>query len=960
MLILSELFVALAAGCLVFVDIHGTHARPLAAAPGEHAYDDFSRSLSSYNGSRSLNSTVDVPISIRLTPTPGDGLYFASLRIAANLSPFRLVADTGSTDFWVYSSASPARGIKNTLNAPVLAGTGTAIMGYENGLNLKIEIVREAINWGGKVLTMPFAAATAASGNFATLQGDGVLGFGLPVGAFNSLHRPSRPDCCNRHLCRNQSGTRIGLPSVVDTLVLSGFIPSRVSGWKLSRGLDKKNDGQVVLGGVNTDMFIPESMVTVSNLDAFHWKVPIDAASIGNIRVINSPRVGIIDTGSGAILVPSSDAAALHAFIPGAVVALGGQYFLPCNNQAVLSLSIGKVFWLVDPRDLVSAPAPPDAGLRNYCFSSMQPSSARLPGEWLVGSTFLKNVYMKLDPRKNTVGFALLQMEMGLMSFRDGLVGRGRHCASASPPRVPLIGSVIHAPRAWATVGGQHGCFALHVGRYKSLTGPGPTFHSVVLLARAALEGGDTTEPTSPFAAVTDGADADPCIAIDPFAPVETAATTTTTDDLIADSSIVNGALAQDMGYRCMRPIFPTCPGVLSLLTIINALDSSTGCLVFVDIRGAHARPLVVAPSEHALDDPLRILDSYNGTHSPNFTVDALLGPGVQRRNAQPISIPLVPGEGDALYFAALRIGSNPNPFRIIADTGSTDFWVYSSTCPTRGNKNSVNAPVLPGTATANFGYENGVTLKAGVVRDTVNFGGHFLGMPFAAATEVSESIANRPEEGVMGFALASGSRVGLPPVLDLLALSGVIPERVTGWKLSRSSDGKNDGELVLGGVNTAKFIPESMVAVKNLDAIHWRAQVDAAAVGNIRVINSPRVAIFDTGALHITTSFSDAAMLHAAIPFAIVTITGQYFLPCNNQAVLSLSIGGVFWTVDPRDLVNAPAPPQAGLHGYCFSSIQPTPARQPGEWLVGSMFLKNVYMKLDSTANTIGFAHLR
>ncbi|TFY55880.1 hypothetical protein EVG20_g9156 [Dentipellis fragilis] len=423
---------------------------------------------------------------------------------------------------------------------------------------------------------------------------------------------------------------------------------------------------------------------------------------------------------------------------------------------------------------------------------------------------------------------------------------------------------------------------------------------------------------------------------------------------------------------------------MLILSEVLIAL--AAGCLVFVNIRSTHACPLAVAPSEHALDDPLRISDSYNGTHSPNFTVDVLLGPGVQCHNAQPISIPLVPGEGDALYFAALRIGSNLNPFRIIVDTGSTDFWVYSLTCPTqvricvlayfryllrmcmliimlfdpKGNKNSVNAPILPGAATANFGYENGVTLKAGVVRDTVNFGGHFLGMPFAAATEVSESIANRPEEGVMGFALASRSRVGLPPVLDLLTLSGAILERVTGWKLSHSSDGKNDGELVLGGVNTAKFIPESMVTVKNLDAIHWQAQVDAAAVGNIHVINSPRVAIFDTGALHITTSFSDAAMLHAAIPFAIVTITGQYFLPCNNQAVLSLSIGGVFWTVNPRDLVNAPAPPQAGLHGYCFSSIQPTPARQPGKWLVGSMFLKNVYMKLDSTANTIGFAHLR
>ncbi|KAA1473193.1 acid protease [Dentipellis sp. KUC8613] len=326
----------------------------------------------------------------------------------------------------------------------------------------------------------------------------------------------------------------------------------------------------------------------------------------------------------------------------------------------------------------------------------------------------------------------------------------------------------------------------------------------------------------------------------------------------------------------------------------------------------------------------------------------------------QPIFIPLDPGKGDALYFASLTIGTNPNPFRIIADTGSTDFWVYSSTCPTRGNKNSVNASPAPGTRTASFGYENGVTLKAGTIREVVNFGGQFLEMPFAAATEVSASIANRPEEGVMGFARASGSRMDLPPVVDLLALSGLIPEHVTGWKLSRGIDGKNDGELVLGGVNPTKFVAQSTVTVKNLHAIDWQAPVEAASIGNVRVINDPRVAILDTGALYISTSFPDAEALHAFIPGAIVTPAGHYILPCDNQAVLSLSIGGVFWPVDPRDLVDEPVPSGAGLPGYCYSSIQPDHARQPREWLVGSAFLKNVYMILDSTENTIRIAPLR
>ncbi|KAA1473182.1 acid protease [Dentipellis sp. KUC8613] len=322
--------------------------------------------------------------------------------------------------------------------------------------------------------------------------------------------------------------------------------------------------------------------------------------------------------------------------------------------------------------------------------------------------------------------------------------------------------------------------------------------------------------------------------------------------------------------------------------------------------------------------------------------------------------MPLVSDENDALQFIPVRIGSNPNPFRIVADTGSSDFWVYSSTCPTRGNKNSVNTPILPGSKASFIAYENGVAVTTEITRDVVDFGGRALNMPFAAATEASALIADKPEEGVMGFALASGARMGLPPVLDTLFLSGLIQEPVTGWKIARHKDGKNDGEVVLGGVNPTKFVAQSLVTVKNLDAVSWKAKVDGASIGNIRVMTSPRTAILDTGALHITTSFQDAALLHAYIFGTIVTPAHQYLLPCNNQVVLSLSIGGVFWTIDPRDLVNAPLPPEAGMPGYCFSSIQPTAARQPGEWLVGTTFLKNVYTVLDSKANTIGIAALR
>ncbi|KAA1473169.1 hypothetical protein DENSPDRAFT_901951 [Dentipellis sp. KUC8613] len=185
-----------------------------------------------------------------------------------------------------------------------------------------------------------------------------------------------------------------------------------------------------------------------------------------------------------------------------------------------------------------------------------------------------------------------------------------------------------------------------------------------------------------------------------------------------------------------------------------------------------------------------------------------------------------------------------------------------------KGRKNGVTAPAVRGTRPAGFGYEGSVTLKAVIVRDVVDFGGGGASnIPFAAATEVSAILAGRPEEGAMGFGLAGGSGMGMPPIVDLLASSGLIPSQPTSRKLARGSDGRNDGEVVMGGVNPAEFIPQSMVTVRNLDPIHWQVKVAVASIGNVHVINTSRLGYIDTGASYFLMSFADVLCYTHSFP---------------------------------------------------------------------------------------------
>ncbi|CAG8778464.1 19445_t:CDS:2, partial [Racocetra fulgida] len=88
----------------------------------------------------------------------------------------------------------------------------------------------------------------------------------------------------------------------------------------------------------------------------------------------SSPNItAIIDTGSSVMFVPPNDTAAIHEQIPGAV--LNNLIFLPRTGT-----------------DCISAIVPQE-------FSSTR-------DVWIVGQTFLKNVYSVYDVENRRVGFA--------------------------------------------------------------------------------------------------------------------------------------------------------------------------------------------------------------------------------------------------------------------------------------------------------------------------------------------------------------------------------------------------------------------------------------------------------------------------------------------------------------------------------------------------------------------------
>jgi Eukaryotic aspartyl protease len=231
----------------------------------------------------------------------------------------------------------------------------------------------------------------------------------------------------------------------------------------------------------------------------------------------------------------------------------------------------------------------------------------------------------------------------------------------------------------------------------------------------------------------------------------------------------------------------------------------------------------------------------------------------------------------------------------------------------------------------------------------------------FGVATQETEDFTSSltPFDGIMGLAQSTISEQRTPTPVESLAKAGLIKAAVTSFKLSRLADQKNDGEVTLGGVDTSKFVQNTLVTINNVNARgFWEGAVDAVSLNGQDLGLQNRTAILDTGTTLIIAPSADAQAIHQAIPGARSDNNGGFTVPCTTNASLALTFGGQVFAIDSRDITFAPVDPNNPT-GDCTSGISEGQLDNANQWLVGDVFLKNAYMSTDVGRNTIQLAKL-
>ncbi|XP_025142231.3 pepsin F-like isoform X2 [Bubalus bubalis] len=275
----------------------------------------------------------------------------------------------------------------------------------------------------------------------------------------------------------------------------------------------------------------------------------------------------------------------------------------------------------------------------------------------------------------------------------------------------------------------------------------------------------------------------------------------------------------------------------------------------------------------------------------------------------------------DLVYIGTIAIGTPPQEFRVIFDTGSSDLWVpsihcHSPSCLTHNLFNphkSTTFRLLD--KSVDIIYASG-RIKGVLGQDIIQIGNllHF-NQTFAMSQKLSKNFfQNAPFDGILGLGFPSLAIQGTTPLFDNLKNLGLIPYPLFAFYLS---------------------------------SISMNGKVIACKRGC--------QAIMDTGTTFLLGPSRHIAEIRRLIrnrPFGSL----QYTVPCNITSTLPPLI----FTIKGIDY---PVPAQAYIHkssqGLCYSTFQngKQHKNEAETWVLGNVFLRLYFSVYDLEKYRIGLA---
>ncbi|NXG98818.1 PEPA protein, partial [Loxia leucoptera] len=311
----------------------------------------------------------------------------------------------------------------------------------------------------------------------------------------------------------------------------------------------------------------------------------------------------------------------------------------------------------------------------------------------------------------------------------------------------------------------------------------------------------------------------------------------------------------------------------------------------------------------------------------------------------------------DDEYFGTISIGTPPQEFTVVFDTGSSNLWVPSVFCssPACRNHNRFNptesSTFLSTNETLFIAYGTG-SMTGVLGYDTVNVAGisvrnQIFGL---AETEPGDFFYYSPFDGILGLAFPSIASSGATPVFDNMMMENLVDSHLFSVYLSRDDKG---GSFVLFGAIDPYYTTKGISWIPLSAETYWQITMESVSVSGTPVAcSSGCQAIVDTG-----TSLLAVPMRAFRTLMKHLGASSSGEISCEatkNLPSLIFHINGQEFPLLPRAYV-------VKSNGYCSLGLQgmDVPTEEGELWILGDVFIREYYVIFDRANNKVGLSQL-
>lgn len=313
----------------------------------------------------------------------------------------------------------------------------------------------------------------------------------------------------------------------------------------------------------------------------------------------------------------------------------------------------------------------------------------------------------------------------------------------------------------------------------------------------------------------------------------------------------------------------------------------------------------------------------------------------------------------NAQYYGTMAIGTPPQEFTVIFDTGSSNLWVPKVNCKNCGywfiNGGKSKYDSGRSSSFVKDGSDFHIQYGSGDVQGFFSKDSVTLADDITVTDQKFAEVSNAGGlgvgyvmgkfDGIMGLGFEGLALGGATTVFKNAIDQGKVAQQMFAFDLGNNKD----GELTFGGYDDSKFTGE--ITWENLsEANYWKIDIEDISAGSFS--SGKTNGIVDSGTSLITGPSGEIMKIATSVG-ATPNLLGQYTINCDTIDTLpdlTFKIGGKDFSVPGKDLVI-----QSG--GTCLFALMGMDIPTGPAWILGDVFMRQYYTIFDYGGKRVGFA---